>query len=223
MLGPRRCPSLPPRTCHPDLAPCRLPGNRHFPTSPSIFRHGHDRCIPASIRPGRNSHPPIIHRLPTDPYWESPAPGGGLTGPFPTYGGAIFAIGGPSRRNALKRRCLQRFGLKSRDRGEGEAPAEPHADGLLTPDPPAMDCGGPTPPWIPAERVTRPTVERPDDDRPGRGQSRPAEPETWNPEPGTRTRGPQIDSRRGGYGVRRPDAALDSRGAGDPPDGGATR
>ena len=62
----------------------------------------------------------------------------------------------------------------------------------LTPDAADMECGGPTPPWIPAERATRPTVERPDEDRPGRGQARPPCPGTWNPKPRTRPPCPQI-------------------------------
>jgi len=125
-------------------------------------------------------------------------------------GGAFFAIGAPCRHNALNLRCLQRFGLRNRDRGRrlapvveprgvvqaqalppgqrhrcgcenAEAPAEPRADGLVTPDAADVQCGGPTPPWIPAERATRTTVERPDEDRRGGRQARPAEPETGNP------------------------------------------
>jgi len=66
-----------------------------------------------------------------------------LTGPFPTCGGAIFAIGGPSRRNALKRRCLQRFGLKSRDRGQRLAPVlEPRGVAHAQADAPPGSASG---------------------------------------------------------------------------------
>ena len=36
--------------------------------------------------------------------------------------------------------------------GEGEAPAEPRAASLLPTEVEDMECGGSTPPWLPAER-----------------------------------------------------------------------